>query len=415
MRIGLALLTTVFIICLPGELPLLGDSCPNAWAREGKDRRRQRARSVKKAKTRGLNMHQRWVHKTYGAKTLKALRRIGITAQAFWYANQNAIAGIKRMKKGKHADGFYLLNKAYKLVPSPNILYHLAKANEAIGRFVQAREQLARFLQTAPAWQLTQVSPKNLQDARVRLKQVEKKLVEIRLVVNIPEALLFLDNRVRGQSPFQRPIWVLSGKPISLVLLKPGYQRVERTLRYTQSGVKRLLKIEMLTDAEAVRRNKRFIELQRRKRAAEKRRLEIQRKLDLERLQAHRKAKRRQSILRLSGWASLGTGGASLLVGVLFAALGEAQFNKVTRVLVGTPWPEVESDFNRSVTFRTVAYATLGAGAALGIAGAVLLYYGYRPLRPKAGTPPATSPGGRVFIVPHLGRGSVGISFGGSL
>lgn len=93
--------------------------------------------------------------------------------------------------------------------------------------------------------------------------------------------------------------------------------------------------------------------------------------------QSKNAAKRRA--FTLSGWISVGVGGALTLVGVGLGAAYATDKNKIEDASPGTPWnPDLKKSYDRLDSLKTGTAVCLGVGLGVVVAGSLLLV-----LRPK--------------------------------
>ena len=80
----------------------------------------------------------------HGPGFLPALRAMGISAKDYAYAARLTSAGILKLKENDFQDARYLLEKAYSIVPSPNVLHwigltHLRSEERRVGEECRSR------------------------------------------------------------------------------------------------------------------------------------------------------------------------------------------------------------------------------------------------------------------------------------
>lgn len=105
----------------------------------------------------------------------------------------------------------------------------------------------------------------------------------------------------------------------------------------------------------------------------------------------------RNKTMRLGGYALLGVGGASMLVGGIFGGLTLAKKNKLDDTHTVEERQVLVQD---GKTFAIVSDVTLFTGAALAVTGLVLVLVARKPRSPQ-----------RSALTPSLGRGHAGLSW----
>jgi hypothetical protein len=132
-----------------------------------------------------------------------------------------ATQGVKAYEAGNHQDAVNYLERAESLVHSPIHLLFLGRANEKLGRLVQAREAYLKLIRE----QIKPTDPQSFRDAQAAA-QVESKPLETR----VPSVTL----RIEG-APAENANVVLDGKPLAAALvgvplpINPGEHNVEVT------------------------------------------------------------------------------------------------------------------------------------------------------------------------------------------
>jgi tetratricopeptide (TPR) repeat protein len=352
----------------------------------------------------------------FGDAFLVKLKALGVTAKKFLYANRLATVGIQNFYKNEFADAMYLFKKAYRLVGSPNLLYFMAITYEKLGSYLKAKRQLEKYLREVKSWTLTPIKRAFIDKAIAALVAVSKKLVSLRLTVNVSGADIFVNGDTVGKSPHHKVIWLMPGRS-TLVVFKNGYVKKEVIIREKRTGSTIKRSVALLTPEEVVRKDKRFQEAERRKREADLRRQKMQRQLQLARRAAEKKVRRNQKIYRLTGYSALGSAVAALLVGGVLAIVAEGEERKLEDTVQGDTWLSVSVHAKRADDFRNVAFGLVGGAAVLSITGAVLMVYGYRAIRVNV-KERATPKGARATtsntlrILPTVGPTYAGVTLG---
>jgi hypothetical protein len=118
------------------------------------------------------------------------------------------------------------LIRAYELRPAPILLYNIALVHRALNDHAAA---LAAFRQYVAA------SGKSLPEARraevdTQILELEQRVAQVVVQVDVPDAEILIDNRLVGQSPLREPLLVNAGMR-QLSVQHPSYAPQNRQLR----------------------------------------------------------------------------------------------------------------------------------------------------------------------------------------
>jgi PEGA domain len=134
------------------------------------------------------------------------------------------VAGVHLMDRGDNRGALEKFEAAFRLVPSPKILFNMGKAHHALGHEVEAVTALERFLDEAP------YAPKESRDAAERLVQsLHPKLSYLDLVTDEVGSLISIDGHEIGTVPLSRPIVIAPGTH-EVRFEKPGMTAEKRSV-----------------------------------------------------------------------------------------------------------------------------------------------------------------------------------------
>lgn len=105
--------------------------------------------------------------------------------------------------------------KAYELVPNPAIFFAIAGAEEKLGRWLDALEHCQRVIREVDSEELRQ-------QARERIKALEKHLARVHFEVRPEGAEISIDRQLRGQAPLDGPVFLMPGD-YRVTVTAPGY------------------------------------------------------------------------------------------------------------------------------------------------------------------------------------------------
>lgn len=114
--------------------------------------------------------------------------------------------------------------KAYELVPNPQILFPIAIAEDKLGQYVDAARDYRRFLS-----QVAEPDPTLKADAEKRLEAVKVHVGVIALQVTPEGAQIAMNGEPLGVAPLPDPLFLDAGN-YTLSFTADGYQPLEQTL-----------------------------------------------------------------------------------------------------------------------------------------------------------------------------------------
>ena len=314
------------------------------------------------------------------------------------------LEGNKSLDSGDYRGALGKFQAAYGIFPSPKLLFNMAQAFNELGRLVEALEHYERFVRDFPKAE----SPDLFALAHKRIFGLQGQIASLQVETNVVGAVVTVDGKSFGETPITAPIRLLPG-PHAVVLSKAGYERqvVQRELGPGSS----VIRIELLTEGEAVAKR------------AEVRRLAEQRRMAEENLRREQEESRRSRSLRLqrlkiSGWAVLGTGLAIMVAGSGFGINSLVKTRYVESRPEGTLWSDVAADYRAAEDSRLGFIVGMSVGAAVAATGAIMLYAQYRMAKQGEALPapiegPAPSrPSGvsHLRILPSAGPSGLGAS-----
>lgn len=294
----------------------------------------------------------------FGPDFLPALRQMGKTPQDYVYAARLVQVALQKINEQDYHDARFLLEKAYSIIPSPHVLYWMAKTHEGLLNLVHARRLYLDFIDEATRWTLTPIKDNLLQQARQTIPHIERQLCWVRLQVSQNDAKIYIDGEFFGKSPIASAIPLKSG-PHTIVVIKPGFVRQDINVVLTQTGKEVEQTITLLTETEAIRQSHVF-------RETEKQQLETQRKLEETRRRIIQEETRRRQLY--AAWAR-GLLLGALVTGVLTsgsAVLSWHYQKQVDQAPPDTSWKSVSDDHDRAHIFRVTSYIGLGITMVVG-------------------------------------------------
>ena len=114
--------------------------------------------------------------------------------------------GVRFLESDKPEEALAQFKEAYALVPSPNLHYNMALANERLNRLAEAYTGFERFAREA-----IDGSPEHLRHARLKLEQLSSRVGFVAIETNLSGGDLRIDGRPVGSTPLQGTIPVDPG------------------------------------------------------------------------------------------------------------------------------------------------------------------------------------------------------------
>lgn len=149
--------------------------------------------------------------RAWGAAVLVGLLLAASTARAQSEADKKRAVslqteGVKLMQRGDNPGALAKFEEAYRLVPSPKILFNMGRAHAEMGDDVKALAELERFLDEAP------YAPKESRDdATRRVEALRPKLSYLDIQIEDVGAAIAVDGLSVGIAPLSRPVVVKPG------------------------------------------------------------------------------------------------------------------------------------------------------------------------------------------------------------
>ena len=134
------------------------------------------------------------------------------------------VAGVHLMERGDNHGALEKFEEAFRLFPSPKILFNMGKAHHALGQEVEAVTALERFLDEAP------YAPKESRaEAERVVESLRPKLSYLEIETDDSDCHVSIDGRDVGVSPLARAVPVTPGAH-EVRLEKTGMNAETRTV-----------------------------------------------------------------------------------------------------------------------------------------------------------------------------------------
>jgi hypothetical protein len=114
--------------------------------------------------------------------------------------------GAEEMEARQYDKAVESFSEAYRLVPSPKVLFNLGIAYLSVARYADALEALEGFLREA-----TDAPAASQETARRHVEELRPKVATLDLTSDRPRAELFLDGRSRGETTFDHALTIDAG------------------------------------------------------------------------------------------------------------------------------------------------------------------------------------------------------------
>jgi len=108
--------------------------------------------------------------------------------------------------RGEYARALEKFQSAYRVYPSPKLLFNIGEANRQLGRPVDALDAFERFLSEA-----ADASPQSRAEAQESVADLKARLARISIDTGAAGAEVAIDGAHAGMTPLATPIWVVPG------------------------------------------------------------------------------------------------------------------------------------------------------------------------------------------------------------
>ncbi len=120
---------------------------------------------------------------------------------------------VQLYKEGAYDAALVEFERAYKIIPNFRILYNMGQVQFELNHFGASLKLLRRYLAEG-----TDFPPGRKEEVQARITQLELRVANITVVVDVPGAVVSVDDLVVGKSPLAEPI-----------LVDIGYRRISAT------------------------------------------------------------------------------------------------------------------------------------------------------------------------------------------
>lgn len=288
-----------------------------------------------------------------------------MSPENYIYASKLTVLGINKLKTQDFKDAKFLLEKAYTIIQSPNILLHLAKSLQGIGDIKGARKVLIEFKKRIAVWNLTVIKKSTVLKVLELFKIIENSLIKLTIkTIPVENVQIYINGKEAGLTPLKEPIIHLPGV-IRITLLKKGYLRKEIQIIEKRGGLSLLKEIKLVTREEELKRTKLFKETETKRRIAQIKLM---------------KEKRTKLNGQIDNWKKveyiflglLIAGTVSSLSGIIIGGLSFIPSSRLDEASKNTPWKSVEDDYNLATTMRQTSAVLTVIGL---FTGAVSWYF----------------------------------------
>ncbi len=123
-------------------------------------------------------------------------------------ARQHFSDGLKLYKDGDFDAALVQFERAYEIKPNYKVLYNIAQTYFQLREYVEARDNMARYLKEGGA----AIEPERQAAASKDLADLEKRIAKVTVTVNVPGATVLVDGKKVGVTPLSEPIAVSEGQ-----------------------------------------------------------------------------------------------------------------------------------------------------------------------------------------------------------
>ena len=115
--------------------------------------------------------------------------------------------GTRLYGEGDVAGALEKFQAAYAAFPSPKLMFNIGRANDDLGRPVEAMEAFEKFLAEA-----TDASPETIANANKSASELRRKLGRIRIDCETADAEVNVDGKRVGLTPLPELVWATAGR-----------------------------------------------------------------------------------------------------------------------------------------------------------------------------------------------------------
>ena len=123
-------------------------------------------------------------------------------------ARQRFAQATKLYKDGDFDAALIQFERAYELKPNYKVLYNIGQTYFQLRQYVEARDAMARYVAEGG----DQIDPQRLAVVRQDLMDLEQRIAQLILTVNVPNAVVLVDGKKVGTTPLPGPIPVSEGQ-----------------------------------------------------------------------------------------------------------------------------------------------------------------------------------------------------------
>jgi hypothetical protein len=169
-------------------------------------------------------------------------------------ARSAALEGIKAYKEGRHTEAVDLLSRAEGVVHAPTHLLYLARAQQALGRLVEAREAYRKVVNETLPPSAPSVFVEAQEQAVAELESLEPRLPKLKVVVSGAESgnvTVVIDGKPLSRAAIGVSIPVNPGQH-AVVASAEGFAEERRTVELAERASETLeLRLQPATSAAA--------------------------------------------------------------------------------------------------------------------------------------------------------------------
>ena len=141
-------------------------------------------------------------------------------------ARQHFADGLKLYKDGDFDAALVQFERAYAIKPNYKVLYNIGQAYFQLREYVEARDNMARYLKDGAA----AIDPERQAAVTKDLADLETRVAKVTLTVNVAGATVLVDGKKVGTTPLSEPISVSEGQR-TISVEAPNRGARERSIR----------------------------------------------------------------------------------------------------------------------------------------------------------------------------------------
>jgi hypothetical protein len=147
--------------------------------------------------------------------------------------------GVALYNDGNFGAALAEFDEAYRLHPTPGVLYNIGLTQKSLFRYSEAIDSLERYLRDS-----TGLAPERRAEVQQLVNEMKALLADVTVEVTPPGANITVDGRTAGQAPLAKPLGLAAGSH-TIEASADGFQSLKKELLVT-AGVAVAVKLALV-------------------------------------------------------------------------------------------------------------------------------------------------------------------------